>query len=75
MKMEIGENPFQLDSKAPKISLKDYAYNEMRYLMLAKSQPKIAKELITQAQKEVHDKWRVYEQMEQVYEPGKEEKN
>ena len=74
-KMDEAENPFQLDSKAPKISLKDYAYNEMRYLMLAKSQPKIAKELMTQAQKEVHEQWRVYEQMEQVYEPEKEDKN
>lgn len=72
-KMDEGKNPFQLDSKAPKISLKDYAYNEMRYLMLAKSQPKIAKELITQAQKEVHEQWHVYEQMVKVYEPEVEE--
>ncbi len=68
-KSDEGKNPFQLDSKAPKIDLKDYAYNEMRYLMLAKSQPKIAKELMTQAQKEVHEQWRVYEQLEKVYEP------
>ncbi|MBD3616231.1 MAG: pyruvate:ferredoxin (flavodoxin) oxidoreductase [Gracilimonas sp.] len=72
-KVDEGKNPFQLDSKAPKISLKDYAYNEMRYLMLAKSQPKIAKELITQAQKEVKEQWHVYEQMEKVYEPESEE--
>ncbi len=72
-KVDDGKNPFQLDSKAPKISLKDYAYNEMRYLMLAKSQPKIAKELITQAQKEVNEQWHVYEQMEKVYEPEVEE--
>ncbi|MCC5940983.1 MAG: pyruvate:ferredoxin (flavodoxin) oxidoreductase [Balneolaceae bacterium] len=64
-----GKSPFQLDSKAPKIDLKDYAYNEMRYLMLAKSQPKIAKQLMTQAQKEVHDQWKVYEQLEKLYEP------
>ncbi|TVQ09344.1 MAG: pyruvate:ferredoxin (flavodoxin) oxidoreductase [Balneolaceae bacterium] len=70
-KTEKGENPFQLDSKAPKIAFQDYAYNEMRYLMLAKSNPKIAKELMTQAQKGVHDQWRVYEQMQSVYEPAK----
>ncbi len=69
MKADEGKNPFQLDSKAPKIDLKDYAYNEMRYLMLAKSQPKIAKQLMTQAQKEVYEQWRVYEQLEKVYEP------
>ncbi|TVR15260.1 MAG: pyruvate:ferredoxin (flavodoxin) oxidoreductase [Balneolaceae bacterium] len=72
MKIEEGENPFQLDSKAPKIPLKEFAYNEMRYLMLTKSQPKVAKELITQAQKDVIEQWRVYEQMVKVYEPEKE---
>jgi len=73
-KTEEGKNPFMLDSKAPKIALKDYAYNEMRYLMLAKSKPKIAKALMERAQKEVYDQWHLYEQMEAVYEPEKEEK-
>jgi len=72
-KSDEGKNPFQLDSKAPKMALKDYAYNEMRYLMLAKSKPKIAKALMERAQKEVHDQWHLYEQMEAVYEPEKEE--
>lgn len=67
-KMDENKNPFQLDSKAPSIELKEYAYNEMRYLMLAKSNPKAAKELMAQAQKEVYEKWRVYEQLEKVYE-------
>jgi pyruvate-ferredoxin/flavodoxin oxidoreductase len=66
-----GENPFQLDSKAPKIAFKDYAYNEMRYLMLAKSNPVVARELMTEAQKAVEDQWRVYEHMVKVYEPDK----
>jgi len=66
-------NPFQLDSKAPKISFKDYAYNEMRYLMLTKSNPKVAKELLKQAQDGVLEQWKVYEQMQTVYEPAKEE--
>ena len=34
-----GKNPFQLDSRAPSIKLKDYIYNETRYTMLAKSNP------------------------------------
>jgi pyruvate-ferredoxin/flavodoxin oxidoreductase len=72
-KVEENANPFQLDSKAPKIPFKDYAYNEMRYLMLAKSQPKVAKELMAQAQNLVNEQWRVYEHMQEVYEPAKEE--
>jgi len=70
-KEEEGKNPFQLDSKPPKINLEDYAYNEMRYLMLAKSQPKVAKQLMAQAQTEVKEQWRVYEEMEKVYDPVK----
>jgi pyruvate-ferredoxin/flavodoxin oxidoreductase len=72
-KSDEGKNPFQLDSKAPKIDLEDYAYNEMRYMMLAKAQPKIAKELMSQAQKEVKEQWKIYEDYEKLYEPAKEE--
>jgi pyruvate-ferredoxin/flavodoxin oxidoreductase len=64
-----GENPFQLDSKKPKKSFEEYAYNEMRYLMLKKSNPKAAKELMKQAQEEVTQRWHLYEQMEKMYEP------
>jgi pyruvate-ferredoxin/flavodoxin oxidoreductase len=71
-KIDEGANPFQLDSKAPKIAFKEYAYNEMRYLMLAKSQPKVAKELMSQAQKAVNEQWQVYEKMQSVYEPKSE---
>jgi pyruvate-ferredoxin/flavodoxin oxidoreductase len=69
-KMDAGENPFQLDSKAPKIPLEEYAYNEMRYLMLSKAKPDIAKDLMKKAQKEVEDQWQVYEKMVSVYEPN-----
>ena len=72
-KITEGDNPFQLDSKAPKIAFKDYAYNEMRYLMLAKSQPKVAKQLMDQAQEQVKEQFRVYEQMKEVYEPKNED--
>jgi pyruvate-ferredoxin/flavodoxin oxidoreductase len=64
-----GKNPFQLDSRAPKIQFKDYAYNEMRYLMLSKSNPKAAKVLLEQAQEEVNNRWKLYEKTEQMYEP------
>ena len=36
---EEGKNPFQLDSKAPSIRLKEYAYREARYTMLARGNP------------------------------------
>jgi len=57
---EEGKNPFQLDSKAPSIRLKDYAYREARYTMLARSNPKLAEELLREAQDDVERQWRVY---------------
>jgi pyruvate-ferredoxin/flavodoxin oxidoreductase len=55
-----GKNPFQLDSKAPSIPLKTYAYQEARYTMLARSSPNIARELLHVAQDDVERQWRVY---------------
>jgi len=55
-----GKNPFQLDSKPPSIPLKQYAYQEARYTMLAQSDPKAARELLRAAQDDVERQWRVY---------------
>ena len=55
-----GKNPFLLDSKAPKIPLKQYAYQEARYTMLAQSNPEVAKELLQIAQTDVDRQWQVY---------------
>jgi pyruvate-ferredoxin/flavodoxin oxidoreductase len=55
-----GKNPFQLDSKAPSIRLKDYAYREARYTMLARGNPEMAAELLKEAQDDVERQWRVY---------------
>ncbi|OGV45414.1 MAG: pyruvate:ferredoxin (flavodoxin) oxidoreductase [Lentisphaerae bacterium GWF2_57_35] len=60
---EKGENPFVIDSKAPSIALKDYAYNETRYKMLTLSKPDEAAKLMTQAQKDTDDGWKLYQRM------------
>ena len=57
---DAGKNPFQLDSKAPSIRLKEYAYREARYTMLARSNPELAAELLKEAQEDVERQWRVY---------------
>jgi pyruvate-ferredoxin/flavodoxin oxidoreductase len=56
-----GKNPFQLDSKAPTIPLKQYMYEEARYSMLARSHPTEARELLRMAEDDVERQWRVYE--------------
>ncbi len=58
-----GKNPFQLDSKAPSVPLKDYIYNETRYRMLVQSMPERAEALLAEAQKAVEERWRKYEQL------------
>jgi pyruvate-ferredoxin/flavodoxin oxidoreductase len=57
---ETGKNPFQLDSKAPAIRLKEYTYREARYTMLARSNPELAAKLLVEAQDDVERQWRVY---------------
>jgi pyruvate-ferredoxin/flavodoxin oxidoreductase len=57
---EEGKNPFQLDSKAPAIRLKEYSYREARYTMLARSNPELAADLLKEAQDDVERQWRVY---------------
>jgi pyruvate-ferredoxin/flavodoxin oxidoreductase len=56
-----GKNPLQLDSRPPSISLKEYAYNETRYTMLALSDPDSAKHLLHEAQDDVTKRWKLYD--------------
>ena len=43
---QAGKNPFILDSPRSTISLKDYAYNELRYRILAQTKPDDAEHLL-----------------------------
>jgi pyruvate-ferredoxin/flavodoxin oxidoreductase len=56
-----GKNPFQLDSRPPTLALKNFAYNETRYTMLAKSHPEAARKLLEAAQEDVTNRWRLYD--------------
>jgi pyruvate-ferredoxin/flavodoxin oxidoreductase len=56
-----GKNPFQLDSRAPSVPLQEYAYQETRYSMLARSDPETARELLRRAQEDVNRSWKIYE--------------
>ena len=58
-----GKNPLTLDSAAPKMSFRDYAYNETRYKSLTKTKPEEAERLIKLAQEDINAKWAIYEAM------------
>jgi len=57
---EQGKNPFQLDSKAPSIPLKNFSYNEARFTMLVRSHPDEAAKLLEESQEDVERQWSLY---------------
>jgi pyruvate-ferredoxin/flavodoxin oxidoreductase len=60
---EQGKNPLALDSKAPSIRVKDYAYAETRYKMLTLSNPEEAKRLLELAQQDIMARYNFYQQL------------
>jgi pyruvate:ferredoxin (flavodoxin) oxidoreductase, homodimeric len=56
-------NPFQLDSKEPAVSVRDYIYNEARFKSLVSQHPERAEELLKQLQEDVNRKWKTYADM------------
>ena len=56
-----GDNPLQLDSRAPRLPLQRYLEMETRFTMLTKSQPEVAKQLFQAAQQDVDKRWKLYE--------------
>ncbi len=60
---QTDKNPFVLDSPRPRKSFKEYAYNELRYKMLQRTNPAEADRMLKLAQQIVNQKWEIYEQM------------
>ncbi len=55
------KNPFQLDSKAPKIPVAQYMDMEIRYKMLSKINPDAYRELYKQAQTFAEERYKFYQ--------------
>jgi pyruvate-ferredoxin/flavodoxin oxidoreductase len=58
---ENGENPLQLDSRTPKLSVQDALYRENRFKMLTRSKPEEAKHLLELAESDVNTRWQMYQ--------------
>ncbi len=58
---ERSENPFQLDSRPPRVAFRDYALNENRYRMLTQADPENAERLLAEAQAGITHRWQEYE--------------
>jgi pyruvate-ferredoxin/flavodoxin oxidoreductase len=61
-----GEHGLHLDSSKPSISFKEFAMTEARFSMLARVNPDVADQLMTEAQQDIDDRWHLYEQMVNV---------
>ena len=60
------EHPFQLDSAAPSMPLREFALQEARYAMLARSDPARSAALLDLAQAGIDERWHYYAQLAQV---------
>ncbi len=58
---EKGENPLHLDSREPKMPVKQYLLMENRFKMLLKTRPHDARELFKKAQEDINSRWALYE--------------
>ena len=60
------EHPFVLDSGAPKRPLSDFTSQEARFAMLARAHPAEAAVLAERAQRDVHERRHLYEQLANI---------
>jgi pyruvate-ferredoxin/flavodoxin oxidoreductase len=65
----IGENPFKLDSAAPKGNLTDFTKGETRFQMLARIDPARAESLQAAAAESIAHRFSLYQQMVAAFEP------
>ena len=62
----VGENPFELDSRPPRLPLDEYIYREGRYRMLTQSHPDRAAKLLELAQQDVQMRWETYQRLAEI---------
>jgi len=67
-----GKNPFSLDSKEPTLEFKEFLLGENRFASLYKSDPTLAKELFSEAEKASRERFRFYQKLVEFYEPNRE---
>jgi pyruvate-ferredoxin/flavodoxin oxidoreductase len=62
-RVEQGKPPLQLDSGAPKASVKEYMRNETRFRMVEKQDPERFKRFLESARKSAAQRYAVYQQL------------
>ncbi len=59
----VGDHPLQLDSRKPKGAFRGWALEEARFAMLSRANPDEAEHLLDLAQRDIDERWRLYEQL------------
>ncbi|NLM97101.1 MAG: pyruvate:ferredoxin (flavodoxin) oxidoreductase [Halanaerobiaceae bacterium] len=60
---EEGKNPFILDSKEPKGSVRDFMETEIRFTQIKNTFPEIAEELFAKAEKDARERYEKYKRL------------
>jgi pyruvate-ferredoxin/flavodoxin oxidoreductase len=60
---QAGENPLVLDSRQPAIPYREFAETEMRFGLLMRTHPEVARALLEQAQRDVDERYHHYQQL------------
>jgi pyruvate-ferredoxin/flavodoxin oxidoreductase len=68
-KVAAGESPLKLDSPAPKIDLSQFVSNETRFRQVEAANPEGFKKMMEQAQKDVRERYALYEQLARAMHP------
>jgi pyruvate:ferredoxin (flavodoxin) oxidoreductase, homodimeric len=71
---EQGKNPFQLDSKGPKLSYQDFLHGEIRYESLFNVFPDIAQQMFEISEKHAKERYETYKRLADVPAVAVEEK-
>ncbi|MGC8769697.1 MAG: pyruvate:ferredoxin (flavodoxin) oxidoreductase [Brevinematia bacterium] len=58
-----GKNPFQLDSKEPTASFRDFLMGEVRFASLAKTNPDVAEQLFKAAEEDAKKRYATYKRL------------
>ncbi len=65
-----GESPLKMDSAAPKLALAEFLTHENRYKQVEHGQPEQWKKFLAEAQRGVHERYALYEQMSKAMVPA-----
>ncbi|HET9552098.1 MAG TPA: pyruvate:ferredoxin (flavodoxin) oxidoreductase [Anaeromyxobacteraceae bacterium] len=69
-RIAAGESPLKLDSPAPKIELAQFVSGETRFRQVEQANPEAYKRLMDQAQRDVREKYALYEQLVRSMSPA-----